>query len=322
MACMKCGSDWVTPRGKNMVSCPECCKQQRCKARKQGRLPAVQRKSCGRCGNVIEIDDGSVIAHTKYCDNCQGAARAEYMAEYRRQAVKESTKRRRLVSAVLSVVADVQAAMRAQLRASVRTSVFKSSYPRCCATCGKPFCPDPRHSDSRFCSCECASAWQRDSSCMSCGCRISLRAIGRNARKRTSSAMCKRCAVRKFRRSEKGKEARRLRDNHRKRCRLYGVPFDPGVKPQLVFERDGYVCHVCGQRTLMVFAWRGAVPDQRSPTVDHHPYPLSVGVAGHEWHNVRCACWGCNVRKSARVDSVAAFAAGLMPGGGNLIGHG
>lgn len=37
MACSKCGSDWTTKTGKDCASCPYCCKQQRTKARKQGR---------------------------------------------------------------------------------------------------------------------------------------------------------------------------------------------------------------------------------------------------------------------------------------------
>lgn len=76
MACMKCGSAWVTRKGKDMVSCPECCKQQRCKARKQGRLPPSVQKACKRCGNAFEVF-GCAISHRLYCEDCDAFAKAD-----------------------------------------------------------------------------------------------------------------------------------------------------------------------------------------------------------------------------------------------------
>jgi 5-methylcytosine-specific restriction endonuclease McrA len=77
------------------------------------------------------------------------------------------------------------------------------------------------------------------------------------------------------------------------------VPYDASVKPHLVFERDGYRCHICKKKALPKYIAVNGRAHPRSPTVDHHPYPLSAGVKGHEWDNVRCACWLCNVRKGA-----------------------
>jgi len=299
MACMKCGSDWVTLKGKDMVSCPECCKQQRCKARKQGRLPAVRHKGCERCGQKL-IVRGSAVAASRFCDDCRLPARNERRKAWAESKQTESARRLRIHRAVSSFMSDVRAAMNAQCLASRRSVCALSNPPRACLSCAKPFLSDPRH-DSRFCSVECAGAWSRDASCLMCGDHVTIRAVGRNARKRRSSALCRRCAVRKWRGTSKAKDSRRLRDNHRKRCRLHGVPYDPNVKSRLVFERDNYVCHLCGRQTLMMFAWVGSVPDERSPTIDHHPYPLSAGISGHEWHNVKCACWGCNVRKGAAI---------------------
>jgi hypothetical protein len=79
MACMKCGSDWVTLKGKDMVSCPECCKQQRCKARKQGRLPAKECRRCERCGCEFTANGGNAIRHARHCSACSEAARREYL---------------------------------------------------------------------------------------------------------------------------------------------------------------------------------------------------------------------------------------------------
>jgi hypothetical protein len=79
MACLKCGSEWVTLKGKNVVSCPECCKQQRCKARKQGRLPAEQEKTCERCGVAFTAVGGNAIRHSRHCSDCSESARREYL---------------------------------------------------------------------------------------------------------------------------------------------------------------------------------------------------------------------------------------------------
>lgn len=111
----------------------------------------------------------------------------------------------------------------------------------------------------------------------------------------TSTAKrCTCCASKAERRSRN-----RLAGNHRKRCRKNGVPFDPSIKSKDVFARDNYVCHVCKRKTLAVFTVSCGRVHPRSPTVDHHPYPLAAGVMGHVWDNVRCACFECNWKKGA-----------------------
>jgi hypothetical protein len=83
MACLKCGSSWVTLNGRNMVSCPDCCKQQRCKARKQGRLPTTEIKVCARCSCEFEAVGANAIATAKYCDDCKAAAKKEWRAQWK-----------------------------------------------------------------------------------------------------------------------------------------------------------------------------------------------------------------------------------------------
>jgi hypothetical protein len=78
MACLKCGSEWVTLKGKDMASCPECCKQQRCKARKQGRLPSEQEKTCERCGCKFTAIGANAVAKSRHCATCSPLARREY----------------------------------------------------------------------------------------------------------------------------------------------------------------------------------------------------------------------------------------------------
>jgi hypothetical protein len=300
MACRKCGSGWTTIHGRDMASCPECCKIQRCVARRQGRLQPVAKKQCGRCGNVIDIEGGSLIAHTKYCRTCSPVALAESRSAYRLARVKESTKRHRLLAVVRASIEDAARGVRSQLSACRQAMSMACVPPRFCANCSKPFRPDKRRSDSCFCSRECACLWMKVSQCVECGQEVEVKGVGRNATKRRSAAKCRRCAVKAYRKTASAKAARRLVDNHRKRCRRHGVHFDSKVKSHLVFERDKFVCHICKRMTLPVFTLRGASPHPLSPTVDHHPYPLSAGIKGHEWDNVRCACWLCNTRKGAR----------------------
>lgn len=83
MACLRCGSAWLSVKGKDMVSCPECCKQQRCKARKQGRLPSSETKTCERCGVKFEAVGGNAIRRGSYCKPCRVAARKEWLAAYK-----------------------------------------------------------------------------------------------------------------------------------------------------------------------------------------------------------------------------------------------
>jgi len=84
MACLKCGSSWTTRNGKDMVSCPECCKQQRCKARKQGRLPASATKVCEQCGQQFEAVNAIAMAKSRRCNECRTTARAEWKRQHNR----------------------------------------------------------------------------------------------------------------------------------------------------------------------------------------------------------------------------------------------
>lgn len=93
MACQRCGSEWKTLKGKDMVSCPECCKQQRCKARKQGRLPASETKACERCGQVFEAVGGNAMARSSKCSACVASdLRSGERQKRYRQRVKAGVK--------------------------------------------------------------------------------------------------------------------------------------------------------------------------------------------------------------------------------------
>lgn len=79
------------------------------------------------------------------------------------------------------------------------------------------------------------------------------------------------------------------------RARRAGVPYVRGIKPEQVFARDGYRCHLCGCSTPKRLRGKN---QPTSPEVDHI-VPLSAG-GGHVWDNVACACRTCNIRKSSK----------------------
>lgn len=88
------------------------------------------------------------------------------------------------------------------------------------------------------------------------------------------------------------KKNRRTGSGIRSRCRHYGVYYDLAVKPKLVFERDNYICQICGMETNPDDkSWNGNFGPY-SPTVDHI---LALANGGeHTWENVQCAHAKCN----------------------------
>lgn len=65
------------------------------------------------------------------------------------------------------------------------------------------------------------------------------------------------------------------------------------VNPIKVFERDGWVCHLCGKATPRRL--RGTY-EARAPELDHI-LPISKG-GEHSYRNTACACRECNLAKS------------------------
>jgi len=80
----------------------------------------------------------------------------------------------------------------------------------------------------------------------------------------------------------------------RKRCRKYGVYYDSAVTRQKVFERDKYICQICGKPTDPNDTSWGII-GPNAPTVDHI-IALKNGGA-HTWNNVQCAHAICNSYK-------------------------
>lgn len=132
----------------------------------------------------------------------------------------------------------------------------KTVYERQCAQCGQAFWPEYGDKRRVFCSDKCAKADKDEQS---------LAALKAPQRR---------------------KETRRKR-----KARLRGAIVDR----QAVFERDGYICRICGEPVDT----DAEVPAHRAPTIDHI-IPLMHG-GKHSEENCQCAHFICNVRKAGKI---------------------
>lgn len=163
-----------------------------------------------------------------------------------------------------------------------------------CLACGgktKTFYSSGR--SSKFCSDKCrqgyrATAWDKsDRPCDICGNKYTP--VTPN--QKYCSGECSKNAT-NDRRKRSGDW---VGDHHERRCRKVGVKFTP-IAPKDIFERDGYLCHLCLSPCDSTATW----PDPLAPTLDH-VIPLARG-GGHTEENLRCAHWMCNQKKAAKAE--------------------
>ena len=169
-----------------------------------------------------------------------------------------------------------------------------------CKHCGKCFYRSPSCTQqhcSRLCLHAALRVWH---ACLHCGKQFSRRKYRSNDTRQYCRIQCYWDAN-----GMDGSKAAKARSyglcvgGVRKRCRRFGVPCDPNVTVEKVAKRDEYVCQLCGKQCnkAWLVAKEKRTPHPRNRTVDHI-IPLSEGLYGHEWHNVQCACYSCNVKKS------------------------
>ncbi len=84
----------------------------------------------------------------------------------------------------------------------------------------------------------------------------------------------------------------------------------------LVFERDGWICNICGEiidRRLRGDSWWRATLD--------HVIPLSRGGT-HTWDNLAAAHWICNMKKGNSIsDAVKTNGLTCMPDSDIVVGN-
>jgi hypothetical protein len=80
----------------------------------------------------------------------------------------------------------------------------------------------------------------------------------------------------------------------RSRCKRFGVDYDSKVHRVSVCNRDGWICAICGVKTIKTSNRHH--PHPLEGTLDHI-IPLSKRIKGNTWDNVQCACRSCNCYK-------------------------
>lgn len=91
-------------------------------------------------------------------------------------------------------------------------------------------------------------------------------------------------------------ETRRARDSRRRARKRVGCA--EKIVAREVFERDGFICHVCGEPTVFDPSTRSKTSDPRTAELEHI-IPLAEG-GQHVWSNVACSCRACNRAKGTK----------------------
>ncbi len=103
-----------------------------------------------------------------------------------------------------------------------------------------------------------------------------------------------------------------LKTSLRKRCKVYGVPFDPDCTREAVCERDGWICQQCGvecHKGRHRFNKRTRKMSKRNAEHDHIvPLAKRNPKKGNTFDNSQCLCRVCNGRKHARGGGQMRFA--------------
>lgn len=187
-----------------------------------------------------------------------------------------------VVGAARRIYADKREAKRAEhLRARLRKGLPPPLAEVDCVICGAVF--RPKNIRARYCSdaCRLKAIDRTDRTPRPCGeCGVMFSPEYGVKRRRFCSASC---LTKNLRRKRRKVERARLR-----------AAWVESVDPTMVFERDGWRCHLCGRRTPRRL--RGTL-DDRAPELDHI-IPLARG-GEHSYANTACACRACNMAKGA-----------------------
>lgn len=159
---------------------------------------------------------------------------------------------------------------------------------RKCEACGSRFTGQGQH-------CKREDAPVSMATCRCCRVEFNRRAPG--AARWLCSEDCKIAAKRaaaKRKKMNPSTIAYRKADKKRRKALARGAKGAERVCPERVFERDGWRCGICGNKTLP--SKRGTY-HPRAPELDHI---VALALGGpHTYANTMTACRACNIRKGA-----------------------
>jgi HNH endonuclease len=340
--CLHCGTAFEIPfrPGRQMKYCSELCRRAADQARTRAQYipkPRHQKvwydKTCMMCGQPFRTDierikccsvscgnrygsrnrsAQSVLDRTRTCQQCgvsfvMGSANGQSYRGESRSGIFCSTecsgKGRRLYK-------DQREAKRAEHNRRRARDGLPSLKPLAesavCVVCGSEYLPNTN--TQKACSPECKRRYALDRerreagrdlsprSCKECGTEFAPSATEADHRRAFCSAAC---CIRFYNRFA------RPRYKHVRRARLMRVPYE-NVDPFKVFERDDWLCHICGLPAPREL--RGTF-DPLAPELDH-VVPLARG-GSHTYDNTACAHRQCNIDKGATVLTVGPEDAGF-----------
>lgn len=172
--------------------------------------------------------------------------------------------------------------------AANRAETVASHLPKVCPQCSQTFTPE-RTNKQRFCSRPCGADFHRDSSgkfCTNESCDRQMRAKGLCATHYAATRP-------KAQGRPETRRANLRRKTQLRRARLQDSEAEP-VDRDVVGDRDGWKCGLCGHRVDNSLSW----PHPRSASLDHI-VPLSKGGA-HAYINTQIAHLDCNMAKGNR----------------------
>jgi len=284
--CSWCGSSFLPKQTRSKLcsrACHDALRRADDRAKGRRRDPAEQKRAlCEDCGRQCS-------AYSKRCKPCDNAkARPRSMRQAQCQGC----------GAQFSRSSRTRNAMKYCSRACAFTNhrQWRSTPPlngkpravgaHCkvhpCRSCGRVIRANRKQ-------CEACKRAPSQRTCAMCS-RLFSRPYGYGSHKFCSedcsalSAKCSKTKARRRRRTAFGKSWRSI-------AKSYGVPYEP-VNRIRVFERDGWLCQLCGKPTNLKVHYL----HNRAPSLDHRT-PISRG-GSHTYANTQCAHRICNSLKS------------------------
>lgn len=185
--------------------------------------------------------------------------------------------------------------------------------------CARPGCSKMRKRGTKYCSKPCRMLHQYPPplTCHNpkCGRAFRMKHQTKNTWKNAGKYCCPECyrdhRWGQHRRKKKSPQtvcraaaASALATSLRKRCKAFGVTFDPACTRMAVLERDGWRCQKCRVLCNKEYRLSSRTKSPHWRNAEHdHIVPLSVaGSPGNVFQNSQCLCRRCNAAKSDKRD--------------------